>query len=42
MLDFDYSVASNIHQLQKIEWNKTKLILDKYRQISLSFLRKVQ
>lgn len=42
MLDFDYSLASNIHQLQKIEWNKTKLILDKYRQISLSFLRKVQ
>lgn len=42
MLDFDYSVASNIHQLQKIEWNKTKLILDKYRQISLFFLRKVQ
>ena len=42
MLDFDYSVASNIHQLQKIEWNKTKLILDKYRQISLSFLGKVQ
>lgn len=42
MLDFDYSVASNIHQLQKIVWNKTKLILDKYRQISLSFLRKVQ
>ena len=42
MLDFDYSVASNIHQLQKIEWNKTKLILDKYRQISLSFLKKVQ
>lgn len=42
MLDFDYSIASDVQQLQKIEWNKTKLILDKYRQISLSFLKKVQ